>query len=322
MRKVFRSADGTKTAKPGETVTDKAQRHLAQTLLAPRWRAFMDKTLKSHPDIDAIIFLTIPLNHVVGLASYVRDKFKKPVIYYDGDVPASLPTFAGFASGFKIYYGADVTEYDGFISNSGGGAEALRTMGARNVDVLYYGADPDVFMPLDRTKDIDVFFYGHGREYREKWIDTLIGDASRQLPDTRFAVRGTNLGDLGRTEKLPYLSFSKLREYACRSKINLCVTRAAHTSAFASSSSRPFELAGLGVCIVSNPYPGLETWFEPEKEVIILKDHDEAIERYRWLLAHDSEREAMGRAARERLLQEHTFVHRARQLMDIVQKYL
>lgn len=106
------------TGKSGESLSDKAQRQLAQTLILPRWRAFMDKQLRAHPDVDAVIFLTIPLNHVVGLARHIQSTFNKPVLYYDGDVPASLPEFAGFSTGFKIYYGADLTEYAGFISNS------------------------------------------------------------------------------------------------------------------------------------------------------------------------------------------------------------
>jgi spore maturation protein CgeB len=130
------------------------------------------------------------------------------------------------------------------------------------------------------------------------------------------------LGDLGRAELLPYLSFSKLREYACRSKINLCITRAAHVNVYASSSSRPFELASMGCCIVANPYLGVEEWFEPNKEIFIVNSAEEAEERYRYLLAHASERLAAGQAARERVLKQHTFRHRASELIEIVRSYL
>lgn len=310
------------TAQSGESLSDRVQREAAQRLIAPVWRAFFDKTLREHPDIAAIIFLTIPLNHMVGIAQYIKAKYAKPVLYYDGDVPASLPAFAGFSSGFKIYQGADLAEYAGFISNSAGGAETLKEMGAANVHVLYYGADPDVFSPLDVVQDIDVFFYGHTREYREQWIDGMIRDASYALPEAKFAVRGKGLGDLGRAALLPYLSFSKLREYACRSRINLCITRRAHATVYASSSSRPFELASLGACIVANPYAGLETWFEPNKEIIMISDAGEAAERYRHLLGNDAERRRIGAAARARVLKEHTFRHRAAQLMDIVRGYV
>src|SRR5215470_1197849 len=45
------------TGKSGETLADRAQRRAAQTIIAPRWRAFMDRTFRDQPDIDAVIFL-------------------------------------------------------------------------------------------------------------------------------------------------------------------------------------------------------------------------------------------------------------------------
>ena len=305
----------------GESVSDRVVRRIAQTMIAPRWRQHVDRLLTAQPDIDAVLIITVPLNHIVGLARHIIERHDKPVFFYDGDVPASLPNFRGFASGFRIYQGADPSEYTAFISNSLGGAEGLYALGAREVHALYYGADPDLFSPLDVPQDLDAFFYGHGREYRAEWIDAMLRAPSLALPDRRFAVRGTKLGDLGRVEALPYLSFSKLREYACRSKLNLVITRKAHASVFASSSSRPFELAALGACMVCNPYEGIETWFEPDKELVIVHSAEEAIERYDWLLHHDEARRTIGRAARERLLKEHTFRHRARQLVDVIQGY-
>ncbi|MBZ0295582.1 MAG: glycosyltransferase, partial [Anaerolineae bacterium] len=306
-----------------EAASDKLVRQVAQTMIAPLWLRHLDRILTRVPDIDAVIVLTAPLNHLTGVAEELIRKHGKPVLYYDGDVPASLPNMQGFASGFRIYQGANPAEYTAFISNSKGGEAALKALGAREVHTLYYGADPDVFSPVDvPSQDIDVMFYGHGKEYRAQWIEDMIAAPSRAMPETAFAVRGTKLGDLGRTQTLPYLSFSKLREYACRSKLNLCITRRAHASVYGSSSSRPFELSSMGCCIVANPYEGIETWFEPGKELFVVHSQEEAIDRYRYLLAHESERLAVGQAARERVLKEHTFRHRAHQLADIVRQYL
>lgn len=306
-----------------ESLTDKTVRTMAQTMIAPLWRRHLEKILLHEPDIDAILFLTIPLNHLKGVPRFLSERYDKPVFYFDGDVPASLPNMKGFASGFRIYQGADVSEYTAFISNSKGGEALLKQLGIENVHTVWYGADPDVFSPVSiPTQDIDVMFYGHGREYRSDWIDNMITIPSRQLDHLHFAVRGTRLGDIGTTEMLPYLSFSKLREYSCRSKINLCITRGAHASVYGSSSSRPFELSGMGACIVANPYKGLEEWFEPDKEVIIINSAEEAIDRYQYLLKHDTEREAIGRAARERVLKQHTFRHRARDLVRIIKSYV
>ena len=306
-----------------DSLSDQAVRTAAQTLIAPIWRRHLEQTLTREPDFDALLFLTVPLNHLRGIPRYLSEKFDLPVFYFDGDVPASLPNMQGFASGFRIYQGADLSEYTAFISNSSGGEELLRGLGARRAHTVWYGADPDVFSPVSvGSQDLDIFFYGHGREYRSGWIDSMIAAPSRQLPEAQFAVRGLNLGDLGHTRRLPYLSFSKLREYVCRSRVNLCITRGAHASVYASSSSRPFELAAMGACIVANPYQGIDQWFEPDKEVIVVRSAEEAMDRYRYLLANERERVAIGQAARERVLRQHTFRHRAGELMQIIKPYL
>jgi hypothetical protein len=306
-----------------ESPSEKLIRQTVQTLITPLWARHLDRILSKQPDIDAVLVLTAPLNHLNGIATEVQRKHGKPVFYYDGDMPASLPSMAGFASGFRIYQGANPAEYTAFISNSKGGEAELKTLGAKAIHTVYYGADPDVFSPVDvPAQDMDVMFYGHGKEYRAQWVEDMIAAPSNALPEAHFAVRGTKLGNLGRTKLLPYLSFSKLREYACRSKINLCITRRAHASVYASSSSRPFELSSMGCCIIANPYMGIEEWFEPNKELFVVYSQEEAIDRYRYLLAHESERLAVGRAARERVLKEHTFRHRAQQLVSIINQYI
>ncbi len=298
-------------------------RQFAHATIAPLWHAHLERILGEQPDIDALLFLTVPLNQLTGVPRELTKQFDVPVFYYDGDVPASLPQMGGFASGFRIYQGAQPEEYTAFICNSLGGAVELRKLGARAAYTVYYGVDETVFSPARvPTQDIDFFFYGHGREYRSLWIDEMIARPALAMPDARFAVRGTNLGELGRTELLPYLSFSKLREYVGRSRVNLCITRRAHASVYGSSSSRPFELGGMGACIVASPYEGLELWFEPEREIIVVNSGEEALERYRWLLAHEAERQRMGAAARQRVLAEHTMRHRARQLLGIMRGHL
>lgn len=318
-----RRANGGESASTGDSLSDRAIRSAAQTLIAPVWRRHLERILTREPDVDALLFLTVPLNHLTGVPGYLSQKFDLPVFYFDGDVPASLPNMKGFASGFRIYQGADLSEYTAFISNSSGGEDMLRQLGAKHAHTVWYGADPDVFNSVPApTQDLDIFFYGHGREYRSDWIDSMITAPSHKLLEAQFAARGHNLGDLGRARQLPYLSFSMLREYVCRSKLNLCITRGAHASVYASSSSRPFELAAMGACIVANPYQGIAEWFEPNKEVIVVHSADEAVDRYRYLLANDGERMAIGRAARERVLKQHTFRHRARELLGIIEAYL
>jgi spore maturation protein CgeB len=87
---------------------------------------------------------------------------------------------------------------------------------------------------------------------------------------------------------------------------------------YASSTCRPFELAAAGAAIVSNPQDGMERWFDVGSEVRVVSSAEEALTSYRELLEDPGAAEAMGRRARERVLDEHTYAHRARQILELV----
>ena len=144
-------------------------------------------------------------------------------------------------------------------------------------------------------------------------------EPSRELPDVDFALGGRDFrGDTGRAHEIGDIPFNVFARAISRARINLCITRRSHATVYASSSCRPFELASAGAAIVSNPYNGIDRWFEPGSELVVVEDAGEAIEAYRRLLDDPGEAEAMGRRARERVLDEHTYRHRARQLLDLV----
>ena len=73
-----------------------------------------------------------------------------------------------------------------------------------------------------------------------------------------------------------------------------------------------------GATIVSNPHDGIERWFEPGRELLVVEDADQATNAYAQLLDDPAQAEEMGRAARERALNEHTFLHRARRLLGLL----
>jgi hypothetical protein len=301
-----------------DSVSDRLTRGLVERVTKPRWRNHLAHLIETHRDFDAVLFLTVPPNHFGGIPYLLERRFSLPTYFYDGDVPASLPRFSGFRTGFRIYQGADLSEYAAVFSSSKGGVDDLLRMGARQAHVLYYAADPSLFSAQPVDQDIDVLFYGHGREYREQWIEAMLASPAQRLGKARFAVRGTRLGALPGVEHLPYASFSKLSDYCRRSRINLLITRQAHTSVYASSTARPFELAALGCAMVSNPYLGIEEWFEPGREVIVVHNQLEAINTYRMLLEDANLRNEFGARARARLLAEHTYADRAAALLSFL----
>ncbi|MBN2309823.1 MAG: glycosyltransferase [Candidatus Hydrogenedentes bacterium] len=302
-----------------EGAVAKVSKALIDSWIRPRWERHIAGILEKEKDVDAVIVFTIPVNHFTGIPARLRERYGVPFFYFDGDVPASLPRFGGFASGFRIYDNADLSEYDGFMCNSEGGAQDLLDMGAKRVEPVHWGVDPELYAPLDIEPDRDVFFYGFGAEFREEWVDNMLTIPSRTLTEYSFAVGGRGFDlDLGNTVREGDVPFNVFRQACCRSRINLSITRQAHGTVFASSTIRPFELAAMGCCVVSGRYDGLETWFEMGSEMLMVQSADEAIDTYRRLLGDDAARKAMGQAARRRVLACHTHRQRAEQIAGVI----
>jgi Glycosyl transferases group 1 len=303
---------------PRDSFPDRATRELIRRWVTPRWKRHAERIVERER-VDAVIVFGIPMSHLRGIPTALRDRFSIPVVYYDGDVPMSLPEFGGMDTGFNIYHGADPGEYDLVVSNSDGGLARLRELGAQRAEVLFWGADPELFAPAAVEKDYDVFFYGYGDKFRRDSMDDLVSEPSRRLPDVGFAIGGGAFrSPLGSAKMLGWIPMNAYPRAISRSRINLNITRRPHATVDASSTSRLFELASAGAAIVSNPLAGFERWFEPGEEMLIAANAEEAIGTYRDLLEDPAAAESMGRRARERVLEEHTYAHRARRLLDLL----
>ena len=304
---------------PPDTRTDRAVREAIWRWVTPRWRRHLERIVEQEA-VEAIVVFTVPMSHLRGVPSALRERFDIPVIYYDGDVPMSLPEFGGMDTGFSIYQGADASEYDFVISNSEGGVGRLLELGARRAEVLYWGADPTFFAPQDVAKEHDVFFYGYGDKFRRDLTGELIGEPSRRLPDVGFALGGADFrGDIGLAQVTGDVPFNAFARAISASRINLNITRKPHATVPGSSTSRPFELAAAGAAIVSSPHEGIERWFKPGRELVVVENANEAVATYQELLADPGAAEELGEAARARVLDEHTYGHRAGRLLSLLE---
>jgi len=304
---------------PADTRADRFTREVIWRVATPRWQRHLERIIERERDVAAVIVFTVPMSHFRGIPTRLRERYGVPVVFYDGDVPMSLPEFGGSDTGFNWYHGADPSEYDLVLSNSEGGLERLRELGARRAETVFWAADPELFAPAPVEKEMDVFFYGYGDKFRREWIEAMVGEPSRREPEIDFALGGRDFrGDTGRARQIGDVPFNVFSQAISRARINLNITRRSHASVYASSTCRPFELAAAGAAIVSNPQNGIERWFEPGSELRVVETADEAVAAYRELLDDPGAAEAMGRHARERVLDEHTYAHRARQILDLV----
>lgn len=104
--------------------------------------------------------------------------------------------------------------------------------------------------------------------------------------------------------------------FYCSSKLTLNVTRGAMAARGYCPSGRLFEAAACATPILTDTFDGLDTFFEPDREILIARSTEEAVDA---MHRSDAELMRIGAAARKRVLAEHTSEVRARQMMEAMQ---
>src|SRR6266850_2404222 len=85
-------------------------------------------------------------------------------------------------------------------------------------------------------------------------------------------------------------------------------------------NSRLYEATGMGACLITDWKRNLSEMFEPDSEVVTYKCAEECSEKINYLLAHESERQAIAQAGQQRTLSCHTFKRRSAQLDELIRE--
>ena len=79
-----------------------------------------------------------------------------------------------------------------------------------------------------------------------------------------------------------------------------------------SPPTRVFEAAGCGSCLITDTWQGIETFFAPGEEILLARTAEDIVDHLRQTSA--ARARAVGAAARRRVLRDHTYAARAREL--------
>ena len=95
-----------------------------------------------------------------------------------------------------------------------------------------------------------------------------------------------------------------------QSKICLNLSNPWHFGTMPQIKGRHFEIPQMGRLQICTPADDLTSYFEPDKEIVIVNSTDELIEKCKYYLAHDSERDQIAIAGHTRMLLNHQWSHR------------
>jgi spore maturation protein CgeB len=235
--------------------------------------------------------------------------------FYDIDTPVTLQ---GLASGKVDYITIKLLRsYDLYLSFTGGPfLSRLSAKGARMVRPLYCSADVSCYFPDHQPYRWDLGYMGTYSADRATAMQQFISKPARLLPQARIVVAGAQYptqstwpANIDRFEHLPP---GEHRSFFSSQRFTLNLTREPMKRAGYSPSIRLFEAAACGCAIISDWWPGLETFFAPGKEILVARDQHDVV-RYLTRVS-ERRRSLIASRARARVLAEHTAEKRVLQL--------
>ena len=243
-------------------------------------------------------------------------------VFYDMDTPVTL---ARLDAGEPVDYvpAEGLGNFDLVLSYTGGLAlEALqRRLGARRAQPLYGHVDPDHYRPVpaDPAFEADISYLGTYAADRQPALERLFVEVGRARPDLRL-----RLGGSGYPQDFPWsdnIWFSRHvgppehPAFFSSSRLTVNVTRRDMAAMGWCPSGRLFEAAACGTPVLSDGWEGLDRFFEPGREVLLAETTAQALQALQ-----DADLASVGRAARERVLDEHTSAHRAAELVRMLEQ--
>lgn len=247
--------------------------------------------------------------------------------FYDIDTPI---TVAALGSHGKADYieSRQIPQLDIYFSFTGGPMlrEIEARFGARHAVPLYCSFDPAKYRrtPLNRDFACDLSYMGTYAPDRQPKLRELLGAPAQQFNDRKFIVAGPQYPQdtawPANVRHIPHLSPLWHPEFYSSSRFTLNVTRRDMAMAGFSPSVRLFEAAACGTTILSDNWPGLDSFFAPGTEILI-PAHSADVLRYLTELS-DAELRHIGNAAQQRVLGEHTNTHRAAEFESAIENSL
>lgn len=171
--------------------------------------------------------------------------------------------------------------------------EKMKADGIENPIWLPHAFEPQAYFKTEMaTKKYDVCFVGHvNNALRENALDRLFSE----FPNFYY---GQAL-------------FEEAGKKFCESKIvfNIAMTT--------DLNMRCFEAMGTGSFLLTNRIPHIEELFKDGKHLVLYDNLDDMVEKAKYYLSHDEEREKIAQAGYEEVMSKHTIQHRVLKMLDV-----
>src|SRR5215217_818296 len=241
-------------------------------------------------------------------------------IFWDVDAPATLDSIDQSTT---HHLRRMIPRYDLVLTYGGGDpvVNAYRRVGARRCVPIYNALDPNTHYPVPPQADLacDLNLLANRLPDREARVEEFFLSVAASLPDSSFLLGGSGwqTKELPRNVRLAgHVGTQDHNAFFCSAAVVLNVNRESMARYGFSPPTRIFEAAGAAACVITDDWEGIDMFLEPDKEVLVARNAEEVREHLQFLNPYRAA--VLGAAARNRILSEHTYEHRALQLQKVL----
>lgn len=248
-----------------------------------------------------------------------------------GDDQWRFPSFSRFFAGV----------FHWVVTTDSGAVEKYRALGCRNVIKTQWGFNPLVCVRAAVRQEFDVTFVGQVHSRRRQFVEKMRNSGI----DVHCWGQGWEAGRLSQEEMVAMYSRCKVNlnftessvVFAWKPIAKILVNRRADDSLLANTppkmwghlralfgnrhpqiKGRNFEIPGSGGFLITGHADNLEEYFVPGKEIVVFDNLDDLMEKVRYYLVHDEEREVLREAGFARARRDHTYEQRFRTIFNAI----
>lgn len=218
---------------------------------------------------------------LVGILPYTPIKVPSPRMVWNSD------THLGYEYRLKKSLDADYV----FCAQKRA-CEEMKRDGVKNSIWLPHAVEPLAYPKYDlASKKYDVCFVGHvNSANRLNALDRLF----REFPNFYYGQR--RFDDAARKFSESKIGFN----IHMLDDINM----------------RDFEVMATGTMLLTNWIPTIEEVFSNGNDLVLYRDEEEMVEKARFYIEHENEREEIAKTGYEKVIKNHTIIHRVEKMLD------
>ncbi len=288
-----------------------------ELVLFSRWEEVRSRARADVGDADVVVHASYCVEGA-SIIDELADVSHGLRVFYDLDTPATIESLA---SGKAEYLRADqIPGFDLYLSWCGGEilAELEQRWHARKALPLYGCVDPDVHRRVAVPEQYRCLmsYMGTYALDRQQKLETLFIEPVRRRRSDTFVLAGSMYPhDIKWPNNLRHFEHVSPHDHPALysgSRFTLNITRDSMARVGYCPSGRFFEAAACGTPIISDWFEGLDHFFTPGEEIVIVRDTEDAMVA---LDVSDEDLARMAKQARERTLAQNSGERRAAELI-------